>query len=133
MRRGELLAIRWGALDLDGKVLKVREALDQTKAHGIRVKKTKTKAARRDITLPDIVVDALREHRRAQLELRFKLGLGKLTDDDLVFPTIEGRPASPRAFSAEWADVAASIGMPDITFHALTLTPHNSLTLALKS
>jgi integrase len=29
---------------------------------------------------------------------------------------------SPRAFSAEWADVAALMGMPDITFHALRHT-----------
>jgi integrase len=118
VRRGELLAIRWGALDLDGKLLQVREALEQTKAHGIRIKKTKTKAGRRDVTLPDIVVDALREHRRAQLELRIRLGAGKLTDDDFLFPTLEGGPQSPRAFSAEWADVAVSIDMPDITLHA---------------
>lgn len=108
-------------------MLKIREALEQTKAHGIRVKKTKTRAGRRDITLPDIVVDALREHRRAQLELRFKLGAGKLADDDFVFPTLDGGPASPRAFSAEWADGAASIGMPDITFHAFRHTHASQL------
>ena len=34
---------------------------------------------------------------------------------------------SPRAFSAEWADVAASIGMPDITFHALRHTHASQL------
>ena len=34
---------------------------------------------------------------------------------------------SPRAFSAEWADVAASIGVPDITFHALRHTHASQL------
>ena len=34
---------------------------------------------------------------------------------------------SPRAFSAEWADVAASIGMPEVTFHALRHTHASQL------
>jgi integrase len=63
LRRGELLALRWHHVDLDSKTLQVREALEETKAHGIRVKKPKTKAGRRDVTLPDIVIEALREHR----------------------------------------------------------------------
>src|SRR5262249_15407251 len=37
-RLGEVLALRWCHVDLDGKVLKVCEALEQTKAHGIRFK-----------------------------------------------------------------------------------------------
>jgi integrase len=128
LRRGELLALRWRHVDLDRKLLQVREALEETKAHGVQVKTPKSKAGRRDITLPDIVVGALREHRRTQLELRLRLGLGKVSDeDDLLFPTLEGSLPSPRAFSAEWADVAASVGMPDITFHALRHTHASQL------
>jgi len=41
--------------------------------------------------MPDIVIAALRKHRLAQLELRAKLGLGRLSDDDL--PDIEAIPA----------------------------------------
>jgi integrase len=127
LRRGELLALRWRHVDLDHKLLRVREALEETKNHGVQVKVPKSKAGRREITLPDIVVGALRDHRRAQLELRVRLGLGKLTVDDLLFPTLNGSLPSPRAFSAEWADVAASIGMPDITFHALRHTHASQL------
>ncbi len=106
----------------------MREALEETKAHGVQVKTPKSKAGRRDVTLPDIVVDVLCEYRRNQLELRMRLGLGKLSDEaDLLFPTLEGSLPSPRAFSAEWADVAASIGMPDITFHALRHTHASQL------
>ena len=63
MRLGEVLALRWNRVDLDAKVVQVREALEQTKAFGIRFKPPKSKAGRRDVTLPDILVDALREHR----------------------------------------------------------------------
>jgi integrase len=99
-RRGELLALRWSNTDLETKVIQIREALEETKANGIRFKRAKTKNGRRDITLPDIVVDALREHRRQQLELRMALGLGKLADDALVFPALDLGPQSPRAFLA---------------------------------
>jgi integrase len=126
LRRGELLAARWALADIDAaKVLQVREALEETKAHGVRFKKPKTKNGIRDVTLPDIVVDALRDHRRALLELRMALGLGKMPDDALIFPAMDGAPRSPRAFSADWADVAESIGMGDITLQALR--PHPRL------
>ena len=52
MRLGEVFALRWGRVDLAGNVIMVREALEQTKAHGVRFKAPKSKAGRRDITLP---------------------------------------------------------------------------------
>jgi integrase len=124
IRRGELLALRWSYVDLEAadKHITVGEAIEETKADGIRFKTPKTKNGVRDVSLPDIVVDALRDHRRQQLEMRVALGLGKLPDDALLFSKLDGSPQSPRAFSKEWADVAASIGMPEITFHALRHT-----------
>jgi len=127
MRLGEVLALRGSRVDFDGKVIQVREALEQTKAHGIRFKKPKSKAGRRDITLPDILVDALREHRKAQLELQMRLGAGRLPDDALLFADIEGKPLSPNAHSAAWADFAESIGMPEVTFHSLRHTHASQL------
>jgi integrase len=127
MRLGEILALRWNRLDLDRGVIQVREALEQTKSHGIRIKEAKTKAGRRDLTLPDILADALQEHRKATLELRMQLGAGRLPDDALLFGTLEGEPLSPNAQSAACADFAASIGMPDVTFHALRHTHASQL------
>ena len=67
-------------------MIRVREAIKECKEHGLQVKAPKTRAGRRDVSLPEIVADALREHRRQQLELRMVLGLGKMPDDALVFP-----------------------------------------------
>jgi integrase len=55
LRLGEILALRWNRVDLDGKIIAVREALEWTKAHGIRPKAPKSRAGRRDITLPDLL------------------------------------------------------------------------------
>ena len=127
LRRGELLALRWQNVDFDEKTIRVREALEETKKHGIRFKAAKTKSGRRDVTLPNIVLNTLREHRRRQLELRVVLGLGKMPDDALLFSTPDGQPKSPRAFSADWADMAERIGMPDITVHGLRHTHASQL------
>ena len=128
MRRGEVLALRWLNVDLEGKLIRVREALEETREHHIQAKTPKTKAGKRDVSLPAIVVDALRDHRRQQLELRLALGAGKLPDDALVFPALlKGGYQSPRAFSKEWADAAESIGMPEITYQALRHTHASQL------
>ena len=127
MRLGEVLALRWNRVDLDAKVVQVREALEQTKVFGIRLKLPKSRAGRRDITLPDILVDALREHRKAMLELRMQLGAGKLPDDALLFADVEGGPLSPTAVSTAWADFAESVGIPAVTFHALRHTHASQL------
>jgi integrase len=122
IRRGELLALRWHDVDLDtAKRLRISEAIEETKS-GLRFKTPKTGNSVREVALPDIVLDALCDHRRQQLELRLGLGLGKPSDDDLLFPKLDGSPQSPRAFSKEWSVVAASIGLPEITFHALRHT-----------
>jgi integrase len=108
MRLGEVLALRWSRIDLDKKILQVREALEETEQYGTRFKAPKSKAGRRNIILPDILLNALREYRKAQLELRMKLGIGKLSDDALLFANLEGAPLSRNAISAAWSDFAAS-------------------------
>lgn len=127
MRLGEVLALRWKHVDLDRNMISVREALEHTKAHGIRFKPPKSKAGRRDITLPDLLADLLRGHRKAQLELRLKVGAGRLPDDGLLFGDIDGNPPSPNALSAAWSDFAERIDMPDVTFHALRHTHASQL------
>jgi integrase len=127
MRLGEILALKEGRAELDAGKIKVREALEETKAHGVRLKGAKTKAGRRDITLPTIVIEAIREHRRELLELRLKLGLGKLGQQDLLFANLEGRPLRPSAVSSDWGELAEAIGIPEVTFHALRHTHASQL------
>lgn len=128
MRRGELLALRWPNVDLDGKVIKVREAIEETRA-GLRFKTPKTKRGVRDITLPDIVVETLRDHRKVQLEIRLALGLGRIDTDTLVFPARpdSNEPIAPSTFTNDWRDVADAIGLVGVPLHALRHTHASQL------
>jgi integrase len=129
LRRGEQLALRWLDVDLDGKVMTVARALDETKADGITVKLTKTEAGERTISLPDIVIDALRRHRKAQLERSMLLGLGRPPDDALVFPADDGGHMGPRAFSLRWLRCVRRLGLPAGHWHALRHT-HASMLIS---
>jgi integrase len=91
LRRGELLALRWGDTDLEDEIIHVRQSLEETKA-GLRFKPPKSRAGIRDVTLPAIVVDTLQAHRKRELERRLMLGQGKLTDDALSSPAGMARP-----------------------------------------
>jgi integrase len=121
LRRGELLALRWANVDLDRRVLAVKEALSET-ATEIQVKTPKAKTGFRDVTLPGVAIDILRKHRQTQLEQRMAAGLGRPPADALVFPRPDGSHQSPHDFSSAWGVVARSIGLPDVTFHALRHT-----------
>src|ERR1700722_6020585 len=121
LRRSEILPLRWGNVDLDRKVLRVTEALEETIAGGLRFKEPKSAAGKREVSLPVIVVDALREQWKRQLEQRLALRAGKPTPDTLVFTRLNGEPVSPNAFSKEWRAAAAAIGIK-VGFHGLRHT-----------
>src|SRR5262249_37155917 len=59
MRRGELLALRWGDVDLDVGRIQVERSLEQTKA-GLRFKEPKTKHGCRSIKIPPSVITELK-------------------------------------------------------------------------
>jgi integrase len=69
MRRGELVALRWKDIDLDGGKLRVEQSIEQTKT-GLRFKSPKTKHGRRTIAIPPAVVADLRAHWKAAQEQR---------------------------------------------------------------
>lgn len=129
MRRNEMLALRWRDIDLDAGRVTVETALEQTAAHGVRVKGPKTRRSRRTISLPPHVVAELRAHWRTQQEQRLALGMGKAPSDSFVLATLDGKPQVPDAISLQWGRVMDKIGAPEITLHSLRHT-HASMLIA---
>lgn len=129
MRRGELLALRWGDVDLDTSRIQVERSLEQTKA-GLRFKEPKTKHGRRSIKIPPSVVSELKAHWTLQQAQRLKLGLGRAGDDDLVFASWDGTTRSPNATTREWVRALAENKLPAISLHALRHTHASQLIAA---
>lgn len=126
LRRGEILALRWQDIDLDAAILTVERSLEETKG-GLRFKPPKSKYGRRSVAMPATAIEALRTHRKAQLELRLALGLGKPHDDALVFCTVEGEPMSPDKLSRDWCRLVKARKLPRVSFHALRHTHVSAL------
>lgn len=88
MRPGEWLGLPWEAVDLEKGTVTVQQALHEEKGR-VFIGPVKTKAARRTITIPPAVVDALKVHRKRQLQERLAAGPA-WQDTSLVFTTATG-------------------------------------------
>jgi integrase len=117
MRRGEILALRWS--DVEDGWIRIERSLAQTRA-GLKFKLPKSKNSRRTVTIPASVAAELRAHKTSQQELRLKLGMGRGSPDDLVFPARDGSPWKPNGLTNGWlrATMAVAVGRR-ISFHSL--------------
>jgi integrase len=120
IRRGELLALRWSDIDLKASTLTVNQSLERIKGK-FEFRPPKTRKSRRTISLPATTVEALREHYRAQLEERFKLGLGRDLGA-LVFSRADGQPLDPDTLSKSFRRLVVTTRVTPITFHGLRHT-----------
>ena len=121
MRRGELLGLQWGDIDLDAGTLRVERSIEETTA-GLRLKPPKTKRGRRNITLPPETVGMLRAHKVQQMQLRLLLSMGKPDATTLVFSDVEGQLLKPHTVSRAWRRAVVALKLPAVTFHALRHT-----------
>lgn len=121
MRRGELLGLQWGDIDLDAATLRVERSLEETSA-GLRLKSPKTKSGRRNITLPAEAIARLRAYKIEQMQFRLAVGANKIEADTLVFTDLHGKPLKPHTVSRAWRRVVAAKKLPEVTFHALRHT-----------
>jgi integrase len=117
MRRGELLGLRWQDVGLDAATVKVERSLEQT-GRVVTFKAPKSARGRRTITLPAAAVACLQEHRREQLSLRMKLGLGRPEPEALVFCRHDGKPLVPDDESTRFTRAMQAVGL-DIGLHSL--------------
>jgi integrase len=121
LRRGELLAVQWGDVDLDAATLRVERSVEETR-QGLRLKSPKTKRGRRNLKLPAEAVAVLRAHKVQQMEIRLALGMGKTEATTLVFSDVEGDLVKPHSVSRAWRRAVVALKLPAVTFHALRHT-----------
>jgi integrase len=116
LRRGEICALRWRNVDLDGAQLAVVESVEQTKS-GLRFKSPKSGKGRK-VALSPTVVDELRLHRARLAQELLKLGK-RIADDDFVVSHPDGSMLPPIHVSQQWGFAIAKTGLAKLRFHDL--------------
>ena len=119
LRRGELLGLSWGDIDLERRQLRVTKALQRVTGKGLVLVETKTRRGRRSIILPIGTVEALRRHRAHQAEERLIAGAG-WKQSDFVFTSARGTPLDgDNMISRPFARLLERCGLPAMRFHDL--------------
>ena len=114
-RRGELAGLRWSAIDLEAKTLRVIETRIVVASQPM-ASTPKTSAGRRTIPLDDRLVAELRSHRARQAEERLAAGTA-WEDTGYVFVDELGFPYRPETFSRQFAKLAADANLRRLRFH----------------
>ncbi len=114
LRRGEIVGLRWSDVDLDKRVLYVRQ---QTQRRRGRLYDDDPKGRRRRaVPLPAMCIAPLRWHRMRQAALRERMG-DKWETSGHVFTTRTGRPVEPRNVYRSFTRVARKAGLRVIRLH----------------
>lgn len=111
-RPSELIALRWGDVDLRGGKLMIRRSRTLNEDNA-----TKTSASERTIDLAPIVVEALRQVKPLHA-----------TDETFVFTNTAGRPIFVDNFGKTWHPALRATGIRPRKFYA---TRHTFISLAL--
>jgi integrase len=130
MRRGELLGLRWGEVDLDAATLTVSRRRVRNATAMVDVLGAKTRTGERTIDLDPATVAALRRWRTRQLEERLAAGEAWAGTADHVVTDELGAPMPASRLESRWAAGLRRADVPVIRWHDLR---HTHATLLLNA
>ena len=123
LRKGELFALEWSAVNLREGVLVVRKSLEEIGGK-LRIKIPKTAAGRRVVTLGKEAIEALKRRKAKAIEEGYGEGI--------VFPNTDGGYQYASNFRKfVWVKIREAAGIPDsFVFHDLRHTQASLLLAA---
>jgi integrase len=125
---GEALGLRWSDIDLDAKTLRVNRQLQRIRDGGGLVFSEPKNASRRTVDLPQRAVEALRSHRKQQMEEQLRAASG-WQDYRLVFVSGKGTPLDAQNIvNRHFKPLLRRAGLPNIRWHDLR---HSCFTILL--
>ncbi|KUM83147.1 MULTISPECIES: tyrosine-type recombinase/integrase [Streptomyces] len=114
LRRGELVGLRWTDVDLDKRVLYIRQQTQRRR--GVLYDDDTKNRRNRALPLPAMCIAPLRWHRMRQVAAKQRAG-ESWDDGGYVFATRNGRPVEPRNVYRSFTRVAQSAGLRVIRLH----------------
>jgi integrase len=126
MRQGELLALEWSSVDLENGEVAVYRTVDTT--HSPPRFGTTKGGRERSVTLSQSAIEALRTHRKIQLEQRMINPEWK--EQGLVFPGPNGDVIRRSVLYQSYSRLLRREGFPVLSFHSLR---HTTASLLLEA
>jgi len=114
-RRGELCGLSWSDVDAEGRKIRIRRSLSQTKGC-VELKDTKTHRERL-IGLSSWASEALRRQRIMQAEERLRAPAGLYLESGAVFTDEVGGRITPMAATKAFARIARLAGLASVRLH----------------
>lgn len=118
LRRGEVVGLRWGDIDLDRRVLWVRQSVVQVGYDSVVGTPKTASGEDRRVDLDKATVGSLIAHRLRQDADRAVLGEA-YEDNDLVFPRADGAYLKPEVVSKTFDKLVAAAGLRKVRLHDL--------------
>lgn len=160
LRQGERLALDWKNFDLEAGTLRIVNELyrmpwihgcvdegtdpvcgraqfycPEKHGGGLFIKKPKSEAGKRDMALPQQLVDELKKYRKAQRRIAVEEGWegpwvsANEVKVDLVFRQRNGNPLNTQQDWTEWKAYLAAAGVPAVRVHDARHTAATTLLL----
>ncbi|MCM1368222.1 MAG: site-specific integrase [Roseburia sp.] len=120
VRNAEMCGLRWSDIDFDSKTVSIRRNRLYSSEKGVYEKSPKTKSSKRDIPLPDVLIDDLKEYmewfEEADENFRSKLNEYYLAVND------RREPIHPFTNKGWLTDIEKKYNMKHVTRHGLRHT-----------
>ena len=123
MREGEVCGLPWDAVDFRNGTITIKQQLCKEKEKGgTHYIDTPKHDKTRVLTVPDFVLDILKDIKTKQLQDHLELGTAFNNEYNLVFTYKDGKFIPPNTMRRHFKRIVESIGRPEARFHDLRHT-----------
>lgn len=129
MRQGEILGLKWQDINYDEQTIDIKRSIknvahidsEDKKRYEFVVQTPKTKRSIRTIPIPSNLIVPLKNHRKAQLQEKFRAG-SSYNDNDFIFTTELGTNIDASNLLKKFKKILLKANIPYRKFHALRHT-----------
>lgn len=127
IRRGELAGLQWEDIDCDNKTMTIARSVQDIPKYGLIIKDPKTETSKRVLSMPDKLVDYLKEYKVWWDKRKSYFG-DRWKDTKMLFCNENGKLISPGLFRVWLQKILFREGLPIVTLHSIR---HTNITLQL--